>query len=69
MECVCARLEHHELRLTVSNNILSDCGDKWMANMYHKLEQEEDEHKIQVVAPTLRAALLAAMEAVEKKNE
>ena len=34
LERISARLEHHDIRLLVSNDIASDSGDRWLVKGY-----------------------------------
>lgn len=57
VEFVAARLEHHGYDLTITNSIVSDCGDNWMC----KLDDHNNELHFQGVAPSLRTALLRVL--------
>jgi len=62
LERVCAYLEHHKFSITITNNIISDCGDRWVATAYYDYGQT-----VEGVAATLRDAMIVLFEQIIKE--
>ena len=61
LEMVAARLEHHNVTISVDNMFLCDCGDRWsVETMFVNDERTKSDH----TAPTLRRAMTDALRQV-----
>lgn len=66
LEEVGALLDHHDLKICVSNQFSSDCGDRWSCD----LARPPGETVIrEQYAPTLREAVLKALTEAERVLE
>lgn len=66
LEHVGARLEHHGLKISVSNMFLSDCGDRWICKI-RGFKDEKGDHVVESCEPSLRTAVIKALKMAEKR--
>ena len=66
IEAVGARLEHHNLAISVDNMFIDDCGDKWCCKIM-PIKSLSDNDEIKIFAPSLRAAMIKAFKIMEDR--
>lgn len=67
VELVGARLEHHEIKMSIHNMFLCDCGDNWACKLTRDVDGYNDE--MGETAPSLRGAMIKAFKKLEAEIE
>jgi len=63
VEQMAVRLGHHGISVTITNAILSDCGDRWMVKAHHV--KHEEPTWLTATGPSLRTALLHLLSQIQ----
>lgn len=59
LEMIGARLEHHNVKVEVTNMFLCDCGDNWQVELRIDMDERT---AMKSYAPSLRRAMTGALE-------